>query len=438
MTVRIAILGSGPAGLTTALALENSTSEAVSITLLDRNKSATDYKGIEYGIRERACQALDRLGLKALALVDAHAPSEQVFHNAATGDIERRVSIEPGTTFNVLRAEFLERLTTLLRRTEILRQHNAIKLDVLAGGSVRMHFDDREDGTSNAPLVFDVVIAADGANSVVRSQYFPNAKTLDRGFSSIYMLIQANEDDAEKNVSVPTHFRALANGHMNFYSHGKIATNIIFPEGRDRMTLALNFDHATASQVWRDHGLTPDTAWQDIAVDTKKSIARTIARDTPAYDGLMADALSLVKDWEGPFVYQWQMRDSDVLAEPYAPDANIIFVGDAVRAFLPTIGMGASLAIEDAEWLGTRLGQHLSAQSAPENALQSIRSSVFLPYVQARQSTWDDMLDRARMAARNFIDHPSMERFEVAPFVPTPIGKNVMHTIESVRRSLSI
>ncbi|MCY7369759.1 MAG: FAD-dependent monooxygenase, partial [Polaromonas sp.] len=404
MTLRIAILGSGPAGLTTALALEKSTGSAVNITLLDRNKSATDYKGIEYGIRDRACKALERLGLKDLALVDAHAPLEQVFQNASSGELERRVSIEPGTTFNVLRTEFLERMTALLSRTEILRQHNAIRLEVLTGGSVRIHFDKREDGTVNEALDFDMVIAADGANSVVRGQYFPHAKTIDRGFSSIYMLIQANDEDA----SVPPHFRDLSDGHVNFYSHGKFSTNIIFPEGRGRMSLALNFDHATASRIWRDHGLTPDVKWPDIPIDTKKSIARTIARDTPAYDGLMANALELGEDWNGPFIYQWAMRDSDTLVEPYAPDANIVFVGDSVRAFIPTIGMGASLAIEDAEWLGTRLGKHLSSQDGRENSIQDIRQAVFLPYVEARQSTWADMLDRARMAARNFIDHESM------------------------------
>ena len=85
MTFRIGILGSGPAGLTAALALEKSADSSVSITLLDRNRDATDYKGVEYGIRERACRALDRLGLKKLALADAHEPAEQVFQNALTG-----------------------------------------------------------------------------------------------------------------------------------------------------------------------------------------------------------------------------------------------------------------------------------------------------------------------------------------------------------------
>jgi salicylate hydroxylase len=434
MTLRIAILGSGPAGLTTALALEKSTDSAISITLLDRNESSTDYKGVEYGIRERACLALDRLGLKELALVGAHEPSEQVFHNARTDEIERRVPIEPGTTFNVLRSEFNERLTNLLSRTEILRKHNAVRLEVCAGGAVRIHFADKEEGVATAALDFDILIAADGAKSVARRQYFPHATTLDRGFSSIYMLVEADDGDA----NVPEHFRDLANGTVVFYSHGKFASNIIFPEGRNRLTLALNFDHATASQVWRDHGLTPDTKWPGIPVETKKSIARTIAQDTPAYDGVMENALDLVKDWNGPSIYEWEMRDSDALVEPYAPDANIVFVGDSARAFLPTIGMGASLAIEDAQWLGTCLGEYLCNRSEAKTSLHDIREKVFVPYLEARRDTWVDLLDRARIAARNNIDQASMHRYEVAPFIPTQIGKSVVHAVEVARRSLGL
>jgi salicylate hydroxylase len=429
------------AGLTAALALEKYTDDSIKITLLDRNKNSMDYKGIEYGIRERACQALDRLGLKKLALLNAHKPSEQVFQNAISGAIERRTPLKLDTTFNVLRGEFLNRLTSLLRRTEILRQHDAIKLEPLAGGSVRIHFGPSEDGFTKEPLDFDIVIACDGANSVARSQYFPHAKTIDRGFSSIYALIDANDhrDDAKvSDVVLPKHFRELANGDVNFYSHGHFSTNIIFPQGRNRMALALNFDHPTASKIWRAHGLAPDVKWTEIPVNIKNSISLTVARDTPAFDNVIAKSLAFVRDWNSPYIYHWEMRDSDLLQEPYAPDANIVFVGDSVRAFLPTIGMGASLAIEDAEMLGSYLGNYFSQVVAHQNRIEDMRLKVFRPYFETRGDTWADLLDRARMAARNFIGHDTMKRFEVAPFIPTTFGKVVVHTVEATRRKLNL
>jgi salicylate hydroxylase len=276
------------------------------------------------------------------------------------------------------------------------------------------------------------LIAADGANSIVRSHYFPHAQTLDQGFSSIYMLIEA----IAGGTASPPHFNELANGTAAFYSWGSYATNIIFPEGKDRLTLALNFDHKTGSRVWRAHDLMPNVPWSAIDPAVKKSIAKTMARDTPAYDFVMEKALDLVVDWNAPTVYSWDMRDSDPLDQPYAPDANIVFLGDSVRAFLPTIGMGASLAIEDAQWLGTQLGNYLKDSNVL--AGDDLRNKVFEPYREARSEIWRDLIDRARIGARNFINQHEMKHFEQASMVPTPIGKAIAHSLESTRRTLGV
>jgi salicylate hydroxylase len=70
MAIKIGIIGAGPAGIVTALALETycKSKESVEITLIDKNKSAFDYPGVEYGIQERACKALKRIGIKDKAL----------------------------------------------------------------------------------------------------------------------------------------------------------------------------------------------------------------------------------------------------------------------------------------------------------------------------------------------------------------------------------
>jgi 2-polyprenyl-6-methoxyphenol hydroxylase-like FAD-dependent oxidoreductase len=61
MAIKIGIIGAGPAGLVTALALEAycTSPEMVEITVIDKNESAFDYPGVEYGIQERACSAGD-------------------------------------------------------------------------------------------------------------------------------------------------------------------------------------------------------------------------------------------------------------------------------------------------------------------------------------------------------------------------------------------
>ena len=63
MVTKIGIIGAGPAGLVMALALEAycKSNKDVEITLIDKNQSAIDYPGVEYGIQARACEALKLL-----------------------------------------------------------------------------------------------------------------------------------------------------------------------------------------------------------------------------------------------------------------------------------------------------------------------------------------------------------------------------------------
>ncbi len=63
MVLTIAILGAGPASLSTALSLQSYVGAAcVKIIVLERMASMDKYPGVEYGIQERACRALDRMG----------------------------------------------------------------------------------------------------------------------------------------------------------------------------------------------------------------------------------------------------------------------------------------------------------------------------------------------------------------------------------------
>lgn len=428
MTFTIGIVGTGPAGLTVALALEQATSEDTAIiTLIDRNKDAVDYPGIEYGIQARACEALDRLGLKEHALRTGHETHRLVFHRARQDEDQFEISSDPEKTFGVLRQEFLETLNALVRRAQTLREHNVTQARALEHGRVQLLFGG-EDYPPHPPLDFDLVVATDGANSVIRKQYFPQAGTQDRGFSAIYLLI-APETPARE---LPADFVALANGPLVHFARGDKATNIFFPQGRNRMTIALNFDHETGERIWRSHALKPGTPWKDIPAQTKKAIALTLARDTPSHDDVMARALELVPDWNSPHVYQWHMRDSDPLEAPYAPDCNLVLVGDSCHAFLPTIGMGASLAIEDGQILGSALGRYLETRKDRPIGELALRQGVFEPFVRDRRATWNDLMERARAAVINFTGQDERSRFRRAPYVPTRIGSGLVGIVEDI------
>ena len=431
MTTRIGIIGPGPAGLTTALALEQGPASAdVELTLLDRNHNAVDYPGVEYGIQARACRALDRLGLKSAALTVGHPEDRIVLHVMRTDRDQLRIRVDPKKTYGVERPEFLENLSKLLRRTEILRDHNVSEIEALEHGRVRLRFHDGD--ASSAPREFDIVIACDGAHSLARKKYFPAAGPVDRGFSAIYLLVVGDPADPR----VPEAFPNVANGSASEIVMGNIATNALFPQGENRLTIALGFDSPTRDRLWRERGLSAHAPWQPLAASTKEAIARALAQDTPVHDGLMERALELVEDWNDQRVYLWAMHDSDALRHPYAPDCNLVLVGDSCHAFLPTIGMGANLAIEDAQQLGCRLADYLGRPHETPIDHGILIAEVFEPWAAGRWRVWTDLMRRARAAAHNWVGQSDRRRFDIAPYVPTRIGCAVVGAAERLMGSV--
>jgi 2-polyprenyl-6-methoxyphenol hydroxylase-like FAD-dependent oxidoreductase len=121
------------------------------------------------------------------------------------------------------------------------------------------------------------------------------------------------------------------------------------------------------------------------------------------------------------------MRDSDPLPRPYAADLPVVLLGDAAHAFLPTIGMGASLAIEDAEALGALVGRHLRGGTG------SLRDDVLTPFGRIRYPVWHDLMGRARAAVVNWRHDGPDQGFVLSPYVPTRIGSAVVRAYERFR-----
>ncbi len=124
--ISIGIIGAGPAGVMTALSLEKYLPPgAAQIAILDRNRNATDYPGVEYGIQARACRALERIGLLERALAGANPATEIAFFNSRLGKRFASVKFDPKYTRSVVRQDFLADLTALLGSTRVLRNHQS-------------------------------------------------------------------------------------------------------------------------------------------------------------------------------------------------------------------------------------------------------------------------------------------------------------------------
>jgi 2-polyprenyl-6-methoxyphenol hydroxylase-like FAD-dependent oxidoreductase len=79
------------------------------------------------------------------------------------------------------------------------------------------------------------------------------------------------------------------------------------------------------------------------------------------------------------------------------------------------IGMGASLAIEDAEILGRLLSEQILKE-------QPNFKSILQKYASNRVPVWKDLMARARTAAKlNFIGIRNKSRMSFGPQIPVPI-----------------
>jgi salicylate hydroxylase len=420
MAIKIGIIGAGPAGLVTALALEAycKPNKNVEITLIDKNQSAYDYPGVEYGIQERACLALKRMCIKEKALACGLETSQISFFNARTNKKQKKgVKTNPDLTVCVIRQEFLAELTNLLNQTKIYRQRTVKSVEATPE-KVNV-FCEGEHGEAES-YEFDVLVSADGIGSIVRKDVFKHENYIhDRGFSSLYMLIDVPQD-------APQYFKTFSNTGACWIVLGKSTCATFFPMGKNRFAVGIGFDEQTQSEIWALAGVNPDRTWADLDVYQKQKVAKLLAADCSFQDNMLTQAFQWIPDWNSFKIYLWKMRDSDVASRPYNEYGNIIMIGDAAHAIMPTIGMGASLAIEDAEMLG----RQLSAQMLTE---KPNFKAAFDDYASARVPVWNDLMARARTAARlNFVGLRNKSRLSVGPQIPGRVLWRIVAKIEEL------
>ena len=430
--LNIGILGAGPAGLMTALALETYLEPGrARITLLDRNASETDYPGVEYGIQARACRALERIGLLEQACARGNPANELAFYNARLGKRFNSVAFDPKYTRTVVRQEFLADVAGLLKHSPVQRRHLVTGIRPSEDRSVTVN------GTvDDVPFseTFDLLVACDGVNSVARKALFPSEAVIhDRGFSCIYMLVEGTADTA------PPGFMTHANSGRSELVMGHFCTMTMFPLGHGRLALGIGFDDASKAKIWQSHGLSPDAEWKDLPAETKKSIAVTMTTDADIYDGMLVKSLDLVPDWDSYKIYLWAMRDTDPLETPWSVQSNVVLIGDAAHAIMPTIGMGASLAIEDAEALADLIAAAANAATTPTDFRAAAQEAIFAPFTAARHPVWVNLIDRARRAAvGNFINVGQRKRFAIGPQIPNTTMSRIVTGVEWVADKLGV
>jgi salicylate hydroxylase len=421
MVFKIGIIGAGPAGLVSALGLEEYCKELgtnLEITLIDKNKTAFDYPGVEYGIQARACLALRRIGIKDQALACGLPNKTISFFNSRTNKMQKQsIKTDPDLTVTVVRQEFLGELTNLLKNTVIKRE--LYVTSVLATKDKATVLCQNSTGTLES-FDFDLLISADGIGSVTRKEYFKDQNYIHKqGFSCLYMLIEAPQD-------APENIKNVANNGESFIVLGKTTTATFFSLGKNRIAVGIGFDNEVQKEIWESAGAIPGTPWAELDISIKQKIAVILSDDCSFKNNMLKEAFQWIPDWNSYKIYLWSMRDSDVIKCPYNEFGNIILIGDAAHAIMPTIGMGASLAIEDAEILAQHVSKYLL------NNKGSLKTKLE-QYSKIRIPVWKELMARARAGARlNFIGIRNKNRFGVGPQIPLKYVWRLIAKIEEL------
>ncbi len=294
--VRIAIVGGGIGGLTTALALKEFGFEA---EVYEQAPVLLDV-GAAIAVWPNALRVLERLGLAET--IRQHAGSiDEIRWLDQRGFLINRVSIPKSVALH--RADLQSTLLHALPPSWIKLGYSLIAYDTRKD-KVVARFTDGEE------IEADLLIGADGIHSNVRSQLLGDGPPSYRGYTVWRGIASAAPDSVSSNTAIEIHGRGQRFG--------------IGPVGNGRLGW-----WATANATTEQHS-SPDTQsellhlfhrWYKPAVQLIEATASNDILTTPAFD---RDASST-----------WG-------------DKRVTLLGDAIHPTTPNLGQGGCLAMEDA------------------------------------------------------------------------------------------
>ena len=221
--------------------------------------------------------------------------------------------------------------------------------DITANGRTTAHFADGSTVTG------DVLVAADGVNSVIRRQLLPHARVVDTGLRQLYGKIPLTDrtralfDDDMFNV-----FTAIVGPGSAFIGVAPVE----FPEPIDRavarhapaVELRAVQDYMTCSFGIRSEHLpcTDDELLRMTGAELRAMVLNLI-------DGWHPRVQRIVREWDPAGIFPAVLRTS-VPIEPW-PTSAVTLLGDAIHAMSPAGGVGANTALRDAAALADALNE---------------------------------------------------------------------------------
>ncbi len=195
-----------------------------------------------------------------------------------------------------------------------------------------------KDGTS---ATADLVIGADGLNSVTRKFVYPDAPPRRWTFVVCYRGVIPREQVAKltKEDGSPMDYNPIDSKSMDARKteFGYVVSYWI--RGGELYNVWMGYYEPNADEFEGDEGDWFPADRDEMVANVKKAFKDDVRMD---------DAVALVKGINNPT--KWGLYDMD--AFPSWHNGRVALLGDAAHAVLPTFGQGAALAIEDGAALG--------------------------------------------------------------------------------------
>jgi len=310
--INILIIGAGVAGLTCAGLLEKN---GIRTTIIEKETSeAFNSSGYMLGLLPLGGRVLTELNLKDEYFQQSVEMQKYEIHRE-NGELNKAYSLDfinekYGSYRGVERKTLIELLLRKVNKSEIKYGTTARSFQQ-QNNLITVSFSD------NTQKTFDLVIAADGLHSQTREQLWNNDEY------SFY--------DTQWGGWVAW----LENKSMNTYKEYWGAASFIgFYPVKDKIGIFLG----GPDELVQKHGL------QDFVQEVQNNIK-------PEY-ALLHESLDALKKLTEP--YYWEFHDCKTKSWK---KGNVLLLGDAACGFLPTAGVGASMAMDAASALVDELSR---------------------------------------------------------------------------------
>jgi salicylate hydroxylase len=328
--MRVAIIGGGIGGLTTAIALRDAGIDAV----VYEQAQQLGEVGAGIGVAPNGLRMYERLGLREkIEDVAARYGDGSVYYRAdgtLIGEMTTADSSGNYFTLGLHRADFVRVLASALPADVIRTGHRLVRVEE-EGDEVALEF---ANGTVETA---DLVIGADGIHSVVRALVTEPTKPIASGSIAYRGVVPADRLDS--------------------WTPG--IAQLWMGDGKHFLTYPVR-----SGELINYVGFVPSDAHLRESWSARGSVD-ALRADFAGWDRRVEQLLEQVEE-----TFWWGLYDREPLAR-WSTD-RVTLIGDAAHAMLPHLGQGANQAIEDAVTLAVLLRG--AAPDAVPDALREYES----------------------------------------------------------------